>query len=307
MLPVSAPSGQQVFSRDEARRIFGVTERQLRSWEKQGLLSARAHFTITDLVALRSLVELRKNGISPGKMRRTVLALRAKLRNISDPLTQFRIYTEGSSIRVDIEGGTMEPVSGQLLLNFEAADLKKLLSFPGAKAPSGDERRQRQKAEAEALFEKGLRLEQSGAVIADIVATYQRAVQLDSGCTGALVNLGTLYFNSRQFEKAEELYRQAIEVDPKYALAHFNLGNLCDERGRRAEALEHYRIAIELNPQYGDAHYNLALLYQSMGETINAVRHWQTYLRIDPGSSWSAIARKELEKLKNATIVRGRA
>jgi tetratricopeptide (TPR) repeat protein len=307
MHSVSATAEQQVFSRDEARRIFSVSERQLRSWERQGLLSEREHFNLTDLVALRTLVGLRKSGVPPAKVKRAVLALRDKIQNISDPLTQLRIYSEGSRIRVDIEGGTMEPVSGQLLLNFGPADLKKLLSFPSARPQSDDERRQKQRAEAELLFEKGLEMEQTGAPVADIVTLYQHAVQLDNRCTGALVNLGTIYFNARQFDKAEELYKQAIEADPQYALAHFNLANLCDERGRRAQALEHYRIAIELNAQYGDAHYNLALLYQTMGETMNAVRHWQSYLRIDPGSSWSAIARKELEKLKNATIVRGRA
>lgn len=307
MLAVSASSGQQVFSRDEARRIFKVSERQLRSWETQGLLSEREHFTLTDLVALRTLVSLRKNKVAPATVKRAVQALREKMRDGADPLTQFRIYSEGSRVRVDIEGATMEPVSGQLLLNFGEADLKKLLAFPGSRGETDDERRQKQRAEAELLFEKGLSLERAGAPAADTITLYEHAIQLDPACTGALVNLGTIYFNTRRFDKAEELYRRAIEADPQYALAHFNLANLYDERGRRQQALEHYRIALEINPQYGDAHYNLALLYQTMGETMNAVRHWQTYLKIDPGSSWSEIARKELEKLKNATIVRGRA
>lgn len=307
MLPVSASTGQQVFSRDEARRIFNVTERQLRSWERQGLLSEREHFNLTDLVALRSLVGLRKSGVPPAKVKRAVLALREKLQHVADPLTQLRIYSEGNNVRVDIEGRTMEPVSGQLLLNFEEADLRKLLAFPSARAVSDEERRHKQRAEAETLFEKGLSMERASAPVADIIAVYEEALHLDPDCTGALVNLGTIYFNARRLDRAEELYRRAIEADPQYALAHFNLANLCDERGRRDQALEHYRIAIELNPRYGDAHYNLALLFQTMGETMNAVRHWQSYLRIDPGSSWSAIARKELEKLKNATIVRGRS
>jgi hypothetical protein len=38
---------------------------------------------------------------------------------------------------------------------------------------------------------------------------------------------------------------------------------------------------------------------------MEAVRHWKTYLRLDPGSSWSGIARQELEKLRRTTLVRG--
>jgi tetratricopeptide (TPR) repeat protein len=121
------------------------------------------------------------------------------------------------------------------------------------------------------------------------------------------VNLGTIYFNARSFTKAETYYRRALEIDSDYALAHFNLANLYDERGERAKALHHYLEALKQNSGYADAHYNLALLYQSAGETMKAVRHWQVYLKLDPASSWAAIARRELERLKSSTIVQGGA
>jgi tetratricopeptide (TPR) repeat protein len=201
----------------------------------------------------------------------------------------------------------MEPVSGQLLLNFGPAELKKLLSFPvGGKQPPEDAKRHKNRLEAEMLFEKGLDMEQRGAPIADIIAVYERAVTLDPHSTGALVNLGTIYFNARQFDKAQQHYQRAVDADPEYALAHFNLGNLYDEQGQRAKALEHYLQALKANPRYSDAHYNVALLYQNTGETMKAVLHWKTYLKLDPGSAWSEIARRELGKLKDVTIVPGR-
>jgi tetratricopeptide (TPR) repeat protein len=94
-------------------------------------------------------------------------------------------------------------------------------------------------------------------------------------------------------------------VDPNYALAHFNLGNLFDEKGDRTKALGHYTKALQIHPTYADAHYNVALLYQSLGKTMEAVRHWKAYLKIDPNSSWAAIAKRELGKLRDSTIVRG--
>ena len=307
MHPVSASSAQQLFSREEARRFFDLSERQLASWERQGLLPQRDRFTLSDLVALKTLAGLRNSRVSPAKLKRAVAALRDKLEGVTDPLKQLRIYAEGNRIRVDIDGRTMEPVSGQLLLNFGPAELKKLLSFPVAEDARSAETRSKQKAEAELLFEKGLEMEQTGAPFAEIAAVYEHAIETDPTCTGALVNLGTIYFNGQRFEKAESYYLRAIEADPDYALAHFNLGNLYDERGVRAKALEHYLTALRLSPQYPDAHYNIALLYQVMGETMKAVRHWKAYLKMDPNSSWSAIARRELDKLKSATIVRGGA
>ena len=146
-------------------------------------------------------------------------------------------------------------------------------------------------------------LEQAGAV-KDAIQAYETAVLLDPTSAGAWVNLGTIYFNSRQLAKAETHYRRALEADPSYALAHFNIGNLYDERGDYDRALHHYKHAVDLSPQYADAHYNLALLYQGGGHTMDAVRHWKLYLKLDPVSSWSAIARRELDKLRKSAVLR---
>ncbi len=306
MQAVSASPTKQVFSREEALRVLRISGRLLRSWEKQGLVPEREGFAMNDLLALNTLIKLRQNRVPPAQVRRAVAALRLKIQHITDPLTQLRIYSELGQIRVDIDGNTMEPVSGQLLLNFGPAELKKLLSFPVAGAAPTPAQQERKRAEAELLFEKGLEMEHTGAPITEIIAIYEHALTLDPDSTGALVNLGTIYFNARKFGKAEERYLRAIQADPTYALAHFNLGNLYDELGKRRKALEHYLSALKCNPQYADVHYNVALLYQSVGEPMKAVMHWKAYLKMDPGSSWSAIARRELAKLKEAAIVRGR-
>jgi tetratricopeptide (TPR) repeat protein len=287
------------------KRVLRVTERQLRSWEKQGLIPETAAFGFSELLAMQTLLKLRKDKIPPATIRRALTALRQTVRHVSNPLTELRIYAEGSKMRVDVDGGTIEPVSGQLLLNFGPAELKKLLAFPGG-AGAGAES-MRRKAEAEVLFEKGLEMEQTGAAIDEVIEMYKYALMLDPESTGALVNLGTIYFNSREFARAEDHYLRALKTDPHYALAHFNLGNLYDEKGEREKALQHYLAALKLNPRYADAHYNIALLYQTSGETLNAVRHWKTYLKIDPSSSWAIIARRELDKIREVMMVRGGA
>jgi tetratricopeptide (TPR) repeat protein len=80
---------------------------------------------------------------------------------------------------------------------------------------------------------------------------------------------------------------------------------LYDERGERVQALAHYEAALRISPNYADAHYNLALLYQGSNQPMKAVRHWTAYLKLDPSSHWSAIARRELAKLRETTILPG--
>jgi tetratricopeptide (TPR) repeat protein len=259
-------------------------------------------FGFSDLIALRTLVKLRDDRIPPARIRNVLAALRERLQGITDPLKQLRLVSDGRRIHVQVGANAMEPISGQLLLNFDAAELKRLVSFPDRKK-TDDSRSRRESSEK--WFQRGLECEQTGA-IADAIKAYESAVSLDPTSAGAWLNLGTIFFNARQFSKAETHYRKALEADPKYALAHFNVANLYDERGDYDRALRHYQQAVILHPGYADAHYNLALLFQGSGQVMEAVRHWKTYLKLDPGSSWASIARRELEKLRRHTVLSGK-
>jgi tetratricopeptide (TPR) repeat protein len=305
---VPAAATKQAYSRDEVRRLLGISARQLRSWEEQKLVSSSpGTFSFSDILALRTVIALRKSNIPAAQIRKALHALRARMSQLSNPLTEVRIYSQGKKIQVQFAGQRMEAISGQLLLDFDEAEINKLLSFPRKAEDKQPAPKHKTRQEAELWFEKGLELEQTGAAVEEVIAAYRKAAEIDPDSAGALVNLGTVYFNLRDWRQAEQHYRKALEVDPEYALANFNLGNLYDERGDRAKALAHYLAALHAHPNYADAHYNVALLFQSSGQTLKAVRHWKLYLKLDPNSSWAAIARRELGKLKDSTIVRGPA
>ena len=293
---------KQAYSRDEARRLLGVSERQLKSWERQKLVPPVSSYGFRELLALRTLMKLRDSRVAPAQVHRALAALRATLEDIENPLFELKLYADGKRIRVEVDGRAMEAESGQLLLNFDPQELSRLLEFP-VKDRGAIERDRR--LQAERWFQRGLDLEQSGASVEDAIEAYQSAIGLDPKSVGALVNLGTIYFNARRWAEAERYYRQALEADPEYALAHFDLANLYDERGDRPQALVHYEAALRIAPTYADAHYNLALLYQALNQPMKAVRHWNAYLKLDPSSHWSNLARRELAKLRAATVFPG--
>jgi tetratricopeptide (TPR) repeat protein len=292
----------QSYSRDAARRLLGITERQMKAWEKQRLIRPSTEYGFRELLALRTLMKLRANHVPPQQIRRTISALVEKLRGVEDPLTELSLYADGKRIRVELEGRAMEAESGQLILNFTQGEINRLLEFRVKPDPDAE---RNVRLEAEHWFQQGLDLEARGAPTKEIVAAYLKAIEFDPHSAGALVNLGTLYFNARNFTLAERYYRQATEVDPAYALAHFDLANLFDERGDRKQALEHYLAALKIAPTYADAHYNIALLYQGDNQPMKAVSHWMAYLKLDASSQWAMIARRELAKLREAAVVQG--
>jgi tetratricopeptide (TPR) repeat protein len=299
---VPAAAAKQAYSREDVRRVVGISERQLKSWERQKLVEPTSEYGFRELLALRTLVKLRRDRVPPIQLRRALAALREKLRHVENPLTDLKLYADGKKIRVEIGGRSMEAVSGQLLLNFDKTELSRMLEFP-VKDRHAVEREHR--ATAERWFQRGLELEHSGGSAKEIIEAYQKAIELDPKSAGALVNLGTIHFNAHNWEAAERHYTRALEVDPEYALAHFDLANLYDERGDRIKALAHYEAALRISPNYADAHYNLALLYQSANQPMRAVQHWTNYLKLDPASHWSTIARRELAKLRQATVLPG--
>jgi tetratricopeptide (TPR) repeat protein len=289
-----APVSQQSWTRKEIRRVLSLEERQLRSWEKQGLISASENYAFPDLLTLRTLNSLREQKIPVQRIRQSFRSLRDRL---GQQPSDVKIFTEGRRIGVQYSGQRIEPVTGQLFFNFETADATKTRLL----APRHESRQNREQSDF--WFQKGLELEQSNAPTAGAVDAYLKAVELNPSAAGALVNLGTIYFHQREWKKSEQYYQASIEADASYALAHYNLGNLYDERSDPDRAYAHYHSALRIQPQYADAHYNLALLHQGQGDMMKALSHWQTYLKLDPSSQWAIIARREIDKIKQTTVV----
>jgi len=296
----SAP--KEAYSRQDVRRMLGVSEQLLRTWERHGLIHEVATFSFSDLIALKALQKLRENRIPPRKIGRALTALKKKLSHVERPLSELKIFSDGRTIAVQIAGQKMEALTGQMLFNFDTSELGGLRSF----APKQAQDRGGAQRQAEAYFQQGLALEETGAPIEKAVEAYSRAVELNPSAAGALVNLGTIYYRQRKYEEAERHYERAIAVDSNYPLAHYNLGNLYDEQGDLTRAEQHYATALRLNPNYADAHFNLALLAERRGDFLNAVRHWKSYLKLDNSGTWANIARRQLEKLREATVIRPR-
>jgi tetratricopeptide (TPR) repeat protein len=288
------------FSRAAVRRKFGLSERQLKSWERQRLIDAAESYSFSDLISIQTLLKLVENGIAPRQIGRAMASLRDKIADVKQPLAEMRVVSDGKRIAVYVGGQRMEALTGQILFDFDTASLGDLKAFPERKRSAN------RLKESENWFQRGLELEETGAPAAQVIEAYLKVLELNPEAAGALVNLGTIYYRQRKFTEAERYYSKAIEADPGYPLAQFNLGNLYDEQGRVAEALEHYRSALLLNPQYADAHFNLALLCERSGETLKAVHHWKCYLKLDNSGQWADIARRQLDRLRQATVIQSR-
>jgi tetratricopeptide (TPR) repeat protein len=304
--PAVERESSSAYTRKEVCRLLKIETRQLKSWERQQLIPPANLYSFSDLLVLKKLSRLRSEHVHPRLMKQALHKLRDVLRKLPELEPDVQVYKEGRRVLIQIGKQKMEPTSGQLLFDFAEDEINKLLQLPPSqKSNASIAERLRTRLEADHWFERGLELEQTGAPYEQIIEAYQRAAELDPQSAGALVNLGTVFFNGHAWADAEAQYKKALTIDPSYALAHFNLGNLYDERGDLQSALHHYHEALKQHSRYADAHYNLALLYQGLRDNLSAMRHWRAYLKLDSHSSWSEIARRELDKLESATVVKG--
>ncbi len=276
--------------------MLHLSERQLQTWERMGLVPAAEDYSFRDLIALRTISELRARRIPLRKIGRALQSLKQRLSEVHNPLAELKIFSDGRHIAVRVAGQKMEALTGQILFDFDTAELASVQSLPPKPPPPPRER------ESEAWFQKGLFLEETGAPVEQAMEAYVRAIEFNPHAAGALVNLGTIYYRLRQFTEAELYYSQALQADPEYPLAHFNLGNLYDERGELQKAQHCYEAALRINPRYGDAHFNLALLCERRGDALRAIHHWKAYLKLDSTGNWADIARRQLEKLRVALL-----
>lgn len=306
MARVSGGPPKANYTRDEVCRLLGIRESVLEDWEDNGFVPRAEQYAFKDLVALKTLRQLRARRMPAARIRLILESLRSKLRHVADPLQELKIYTDGRRLAVQVDGHRMEPLTGQLLLDFDQDELRRLLEFPSKRAERtlAQEMEHRMR-EAEQWFERAVEMEQMGAPPEQIIAAYEKALERDPAAPAPHVNAGTIYFHLKRWKEAEAHYRAAIELRPRYALAWFNLGNLHDELREPDRALECYLKALEADAKFADAHYNAALIYQSRGDNLSAVRHWQHYLKLDPSGYWAGIARRELARLKEETLVPG--
>ncbi|MEZ0369614.1 MAG: tetratricopeptide repeat protein, partial [Candidatus Sericytochromatia bacterium] len=97
----------------------------------------------------------------------------------------------------------------------------------------------------------------------------------------ALHLLGVLAYQQQDFAVALELMQRAIGIEPQ---PHYynNLGNLYSEQQEFEKAKEAYQAALRLNPAFAGACSNLGNMYSRLGQAEQAIFHFQKALRLDP-------------------------
>jgi len=117
------------------------------------------------------------------------------------------------------------------------------------------------------------------------IAQYGKALETAPDDAEARNNLGSALFKKGELNEAIAQYRKALELKPDYADARNNLGNALKQKGDLEGAIAQYRKALENDPDYANAHLNLGVALAQNGQMEEAVAQYHKALEINPGSA----------------------
>jgi tetratricopeptide (TPR) repeat protein len=265
-------------------RIAGISENQIRYWDKIGLVPAvkkdkgRLLYDFKALIALRTIRRLLDGGMSTRKIRQDLAKLKQLLPEIENPLAELRITLQGKRVLVRRNETQFTP-EGQMQIRFEET------------RPPEAALRMRS---VEDSFFGALSLEEEGN-LSKALAQYTALLKVQPDHPDALVNMGNIRHRQGLTAAAEQCYRKALQANPDHTEANYNLANIFEFRGELENAVLFYIKSIHADPEFADAHFNLARTLERIGQRARARKHWRIYLKLDPSKVWADFIRDRLK------------
>jgi tetratricopeptide (TPR) repeat protein len=211
------------------------------------------------------------------------------LPKVTRPLQELRIVSDGQRVVVRTQDGAFEPLTGQMVLDFEVRSLRD--DVVRVLRPSAGRERARTAYE---LYLRASQLDEDPATMDEAERLYREAVSLDPWLAIGYTNLGNIRFRRQDADGAELLYKRALEIDPRQPEAQYNLGYVTLERGDPEASIPLFLGAIQSDPKFADAYFNLAMAYEQVGDSQKARPFWKNYIQLEPTGTWTEIARRHL-------------
>ncbi len=114
------------------------------------------------------------------------------------------------------------------------------------------------------------------------LAIMQECVRIEPNAPFAYHQLGSIYQDLKEYDKAIMNYRKAMELAPGWTYPINDMGVAYDNLGKTDSAIYSYRLALSVDPNYPLAYNNLANIYTTLEQYDTASRLIDKAIGLNP-------------------------
>lgn len=124
-------------------------------------------------------------------------------------------------------------------------------------------------------------------------SAYDEALKINPNHTGALSNLGVVYYQTGELNKAITNFKKVLSLDTQDAATHYLYGATLLQMSDYAEAEQQFENALAIQPDLPEAHFGMGTLYWQMGRVDEAIAEFETFLSGPPAQDPQARTQAE--------------
>lgn len=141
----------------------------------------------------------------------------------------------------------------------------------------------------------------SDQVAADRMASLEKMIFKDPQNAAIRAQLGNLYYDLGQYEKAITAYRESLKLQPNDAGIETDLATCFHYLGQHAKALEILDKVLGYSPNFPQALFNKGVVLIDGDNNIrDGIAVWENLLRTDPEFAKKADLQNKISKLRRS-------
>lgn len=115
------------------------------------------------------------------------------------------------------------------------------------------------------------------------ILKFEKTTAQNPDDASAWVQLGNLYFDSSNYQKAIEAYNKSLALNPNNANVITDLGVMYRRSGQPDEAVKTFDKAIKIDPNHETARFNKGIvLMHDLNDTEGAIKAWEELVALNP-------------------------
>jgi tetratricopeptide (TPR) repeat protein len=111
---------------------------------------------------------------------------------------------------------------------------------------------------------------------------YKTILTLNKEHTQALMHIGFILQNAREYKRAHKYFKFALKIDPNLSHAHYGIAKIYQKMKSYDEAMDHYQKSVLGDPGNQKAFFQMGVIYLDQGKYQQAKEMFEKSLELDP-------------------------